>query len=63
MQERPNIISYRNYKRFDSQTFESVISKKIEENTSMDVEAFKRTIVDTLDKCAPLKKVSIGQSL
>ena len=41
---------------FGSQTFESVISKKIEENTSMDFEAFKRTIVDTLDKYSPLKK-------
>ena len=41
---------------FGSQTFESVISKKIEENTSMDFEAFKRTIVGTLDKYAPLKK-------
>ena len=55
-QQRPNIISYRNYKRFDSQTFESVISKKIKENTSMYFEAFKRTIVGTLDKYAPLKK-------
>ena len=48
-------ISYRNYKRFDSQTFESAISQKIEENMSMDFEAFKRTIIDTLDKHAPLK--------
>ena len=55
-QQGPNIISYRNYKRFDIQTFERVISKKIEENTSMDFEALKRTIVDTLDKQAPLKK-------
>ena len=36
--------------------FESVIFKKIEENKSMDFEAFKRTIVDILDKYAPLKK-------
>ena len=55
-QQRPNIISYRNYKRFDSQIFMSVISKKIEENTSMDFEAFKRTIFDTLVKYTPLKK-------
>ena len=53
-QQRPNIISYR--KRFDSQMFQSLISKKMEENTSMDFEAFKRTIVNTLDKYAPLKK-------
>ena len=53
-QQRPNIISYR--KRFDSQIFQSLISKKMEENTSMDFEAFKRTIVNTLDKYAPLKK-------
>ena len=37
-QQRPHIISYRNYKRFDSQTFQIVISKKIEENKSMDFE-------------------------
>ena len=55
-QQRPNIISYRIYKRFDGQIFKSVISKKIEENMSMDFEAFKCTIVDTLDKYAPLKK-------
>ena len=59
-QQRPNIISYR--KRFDSQIFQSLISKKMEENTSMDFEAFKRTIVNTLDKYIPLKKVSKGQS-
>ena len=53
-QQRPNIISYR--KRFDSQIFQSLISKKMEENTSMDFEAFKRTIVNTLE-------VSKGQSL
>ena len=53
-QQRPNIISYR--KRFDSQILQSLISKKMEENTSMDFEAFKRTIVNTLDKYAPLKK-------
>ena len=29
----------------------------------MDLEAFKRTIIDTLDKHAPLKKLSNGQSL
>ena len=52
-QQRPNIISYR--KRFDSQIFQSLISKKMEENTSMDFEAFKRTIVNTLE-------VSKGQS-
>ena len=61
-QQRPNIVSYRNYKRFDSQIFKSEISKKMEENTSMDFEAFKRTIVNTLDKYIPLKKVSKGQS-
>ena len=55
-QQRPNIISHQNYKRFDSHTFECVISKKTEENTSMDFEVFKRTTVDTLDKYAPLKK-------
>ena len=55
-QQRPNIILYWNYKRFHSQTIESVISKKIEENTSTTFEAFKRTIVDILDKHAPLKK-------
>ena len=55
-QQRPNIISYRNYKRYDSQLFKSVISKKIEENTSKDFEAFKGTIVDTLDRYAPLTK-------
>ena len=53
-QQRPNIISYR--KRFDSQIFQSLISKKMEENTSMDFEAFKRTIVNTLE-------VSKSQSL
>ena len=47
LQQQPNIISYRNYKRFDSQTFQSVIS---------DFESFKRTIVDALDKYAPLKR-------
>ena len=62
-QQRRNIISYRNYKHLDSQTFESVILKKMEEHTSMDFEAFKHTIIDTLDKHAPLKKVSKGQSL
>ena len=61
-QQRSNIVSYRNYKRFDSQIFKSEISKKMEENTSMDFEAFKRTIVNTLDKYIPLKKVSKGQS-
>ena len=35
LQQRHNIILYRDYKRFDSQTFESVISNKIEENMSM----------------------------
>ena len=55
-QQQPNIISYRNYKRFGSQTFESVIFNKIDENMSMDFEAFKFTIVDTLDKHATLKK-------
>ena len=49
--QRPNIILYWNYERF-----ESVISKKIEQNTSMDFEAFKRTIVNTLDKRTPSKK-------
>ena len=56
LQQRPKITLYRDYKRFESQTFESVISKKIEESRSMDFEAFKRTIVDTLDQHAPLKK-------
>ena len=55
LQQRPNIISYWNYERFDTQTFEGVISKT-EQNTSMDFEAFKRTIVDTLDKRASSKK-------
>ena len=33
-------LSHRNYKRFDSQAFESVISKKIEENKSIDFKDF-----------------------
>ena len=55
-QQRPIIILYRNYKRFGSETFERVISKKIEGKISIDFEAFKRTIVDTCNKYAPLKK-------
>ena len=31
---QPNMMPYRNYKRFDRETLETVISKKIEENTS-----------------------------
>ena len=49
-------IAYRNCKRFDSQTFENVFSKKIEENMSKYFEAFKHTIIDTLEKYVPLKK-------
>ena len=60
--QQPNIMLYQNYKRFDSQTIESVISKKIEEKTSMDFEAFKRTIINILDKHTPWKKVPKGQS-
>ena len=45
-------------KHFDSQTIESVIFKKIEENTSIDFETFKCTIVDTLDKYALLKRAN-----
>ena len=33
-EQQPNMTPYRNYKRFDRETFEIVISKKIEENTS-----------------------------
>ena len=54
--QQTNIISYRDCERFDSQAFESVITKKIGKNTSMDFEAFKRTIIDALDKHTPLKK-------
>ena len=56
VQQLPSLIQYRNYKRFGSQTFENIISKKIEKNTSVDFEAFRCTIVDTWDKYAPLKK-------
>ena len=63
-QQWPNIISYWNYKRFDSQTFKNVISKKIKQTESVDFEAFKRIIIDTMDKHSTLKKkVSKGQSL
>ena len=55
-QQQPNIILDRNCKCFDSQTFASVISKTIEENISMDFEAFKRTINDTFYKHTSLKK-------
>ena len=58
--QQPNIMSYQNYKPFDSQTIESVISKKIEEKTSMDFEAFKRTIINILDKHTPWKKSTQG---
>ena len=36
--------------------FESIISKKIEENTSVDFEALKHTIINTLWVNVPLKK-------
>ena len=52
LQQRPNIISYQNYKRFDRHL--SVTSKKIEKSKSMDFETFKRTIVDKLDTCQSL---------
>ena len=34
-------MSYCNYKPFCGQTFESLVSKKLEKNTSMDFEALK----------------------
>ena len=39
-QQQPNIKSHQNYKRFDSQTFESVIFLKIDKNMSTDSEVF-----------------------
>lgn len=48
--------------QFDIQGFEGVISQKVVEKLSMDFQAFRRTIIDKLDKHAQLKKISKGPS-
>ena len=54
----PKVVSYRKYKHFDSNKFKLEISNKLsmQDPSTMDYKNSKDTIIDSLNKHAPLKK-------
>ena len=54
----PKVVSYRKYKLFDSDKFKLEVSDKLsmQDLSTMDYKNFKDTIIDSLNKHAPLKR-------
>ena len=53
----PNIIRYRNYKKFNNEVFINDLEEQFSENNEfLNFEFFKRIVDKTLDKYAPIKK-------
>ena len=53
----PNIIRYRNYKKFNNKVFINDLEEQFSENNEfLNFESFKRIVDRTLDKYAPIKK-------
>ena len=61
-QQQTRILSYQNYKRFNGQTLDSVISKKIEENASIILKSLNVPSPIYWTKMSPSKRVSKDQS-
>ena len=52
----PNIIRYRNYKKFNNEVFINDLEEQFSENNEfLNFEFFKRIVDKTLDKYAPIK--------
>ena len=55
--QMPNIIRYRNYKKFNNEVFINDLEEQFSENNEfLNFESFKRIVNKTLDKYAPIKK-------
>ena len=55
--QMPNIIRYRNYKKFNNEVFINDLEEQFSENNEfLNFESFKRIVDKTLDKYAPIKK-------
>ena len=54
----PKVVSYQKYKHFDSDKFKLEVSNKLsmQNPLTMDYKNFKDTIIDSLNKHAPLKR-------
>ena len=54
----PKVVSYRKYKHFNSDKFNLEVSVKLsmQDLSTMDYKNFKDTIIDSLNKHAPLKR-------
>ena len=56
----PNIIRYRNYKKFNNEFSINDLEEQFSENNEfLNFESFKRTVDKTLDKYAPIKKLYV----
>ena len=59
----PNIIRYRNYKKFSNEVFINDLEEQFSENNEfLNFESFKRIVDKTLDKYAPIKKLYVRKN-
>ena len=54
----PKVVSFRKYKHFDNDKFKLEVSNKLsmQDPSTMDSKHFKDSIIDSLNKHAPLKR-------
>ena len=54
--QRPNIVTYRDYKRFDNEKFRKSLITYFSTGKNISYDAFENLVLQTLDKMAPTNK-------
>ena len=54
--QKPKIVTYRDYKRFDNEKFRESLITCFSTGKNLSYDAFENLVLQTLDKMAPIKK-------
>ena len=57
--QKPKIVTYRNYKRFDNEKFRESLITYLSTGKNISYDAFENLVLQTLDKMAPIKQKHI----
>ena len=58
-QQKPKIVTYRDYKRFDSEKFRESLITYLSTGKNISYDAFENIVLQTLDKMTPMKQKNI----
>ena len=56
IKEKSKIVTYRDYKRFDDETFRESLITCFSAGNNISYDAFENLVLRTLDKMAPIKQ-------